>query len=464
MIKNYLKLAFRHLIRKKTFSIINIFGLTIGLVSCILIGLFISDEWSFDTFHPKASRIGRVTMEYSKGESSTGTAVTGNKVGPQFKKLFPEVEEYTRTFVGGSIVSIGTAQFSEKKILYADSSFFKVFAFPLVSGDPNALNNKHNIVLTASTAQKYFGSADPIGKTLRVGSDAIYRIGAIVKDPPGNSQLQFDFVVSFENMGLTEEEWWSANYITYLLLRDHRDFASLEQHINSYMRTPALRSELGLQGSDQLLYHLEPLTRVHLYSSLEGFTPNGNIVSVYVLTAIAILILAIACFNYTNLAIAQSANRTGEIGIRKVLGAQRSQLFTQFSGESLLITFIALLLAIFISIRLLPAFNQLSGKQLNVSALLQTRPLVLIVLAGIFIGLVAGAYPALVLANTRLIHILRSGFRITGGHGGLRRSLIVVQFVISLFLIITTLVILRQMSYIRHKNLGFDRDHVLACR
>jgi putative ABC transport system permease protein len=461
MIRNYLKLAFRHLIRKKTFSFINIFGLTIGLISCILIGLFVSDEWSFDGFHANAPRIARATMEFSHGSTVSQTALTGTRVGPRFKQLFPGIADFTRTFVTRTIVSNGATHFEENNFLYADSAFFRIFSFPLVKGDPAALNSNNNIVLTASAAQKYFGPEDPIGKILRVKDEKDYRVAAVVADPPANSQLQFDLVIGFDNLG-QEDQWWTANWITWFLLKDHNEFAPLEQQINTYMKTPAIRQEARLNGSDYLIYHLEPLTRVHLYSTLEGFTPNGSITSVYVLTIIAILILAIACFNYTNLAIAQSSARMGEIGVRKVLGARGRQLFTQFTGESLLITFIALALALFVSIQLLPAFNELTGKQLTGAMVLQARPLAVILITGVLIGLIAGAYPALVLANTRLINILRSGFRVTGGHGGLRRSLIVVQFAISLFLIITTMVILQQMSFIRHKDLGFDRDHVLV--
>jgi putative ABC transport system permease protein len=461
MIKNYLKLAFRHLIRKKTFSFINIFGLTIGLVSCILIGLFIADELSFDTFHANSPRIARITMEFSQGATVSKTALTGTRVGPRFKQIFPGIEDFTRTYVGRTIVSNGVTHFGEDNFLYADSSFFRIFSFPVVEGDPNALRNHDQIVLTTSAAKKYFGTADPIGQVLRIKDIKDYRVAAVVADPPGNSQLQFDMVVNFDNLGKSDE-WWSANWITYLLLRQPNSFAPLEKQLNAYMQTPAVRTETGIVGSDYLAFRLEPLSRIHLYSNLDGFTPNGSIVTIYVMTIIALLILAIACFNYTNLAIAQFASRTGEIGLRKVLGALKGQLFVQFSGEALLITFFALALALCISTGLLSAFNGLTGKHLTVAALFAPRPLAIILSTGLIIGLLAGAYPALVLSHSKLISILRSGFRIAGGHGGLRRTLVVVQFTISLFLIITTLVILRQMDYIRNKDLGFDRDHVLV--
>ncbi|HUB60150.1 MAG TPA: FtsX-like permease family protein [Puia sp.] len=461
MIRNYLKLAFRHLLRKKTFTAINVFGLTIGLTGCLLIGLFIADELSFDRFHVNAARIARVTSEYSMSGTVNPGAVTGTRVGPRFQSVFPAVESYTRTFVGRAIIGKGVTHFEEDHFLWADSTFFRIFTFPILSGDPDPLSSEDNLVITQSAAKKYFGEDDPIGKILRVRDEKNYRIAAVIADPPGNSQLQFDFVTRFENLH-KPDEWWTANWITYLLLRDPNGFAPLERQINAYMQSPAIRNETGAHGNDYLIYHLEPLTRVHLYSKLDGFTPNGSITTVYVLTIIAILILTIACFNYTNLAIAQSTSRMGEIGVRKVLGAAKSQLFTQFTGESLLITLLAMILAIAVSIQLLPAFNSLTGKHLDWTSLLRIRPLILLLATTVLIGFLAGAYPALVLSNTRLINILRSGFRITGSRAGLRNSLVVLQFAISLFLIITTIVILRQMNYIEHKDLGFDRDHVVV--
>jgi putative ABC transport system permease protein len=464
MFKNYLKLAFRHLARKKVFSFINIFGLTLGLISCILIGLFIADELSFDTFHTNAARIVRLTMEYKKGAYPNSVAQTGTKPGPQFKRTFPEIEEYCRTALLRSTLSTGSARFTENRFMYADASCLKLFSFPVLKGDPASLSQKENILLTESAAKKYFGTTDVLGKTLQNNHGSSYRVSAILSDPPFNSQLQFDFVTSFKNLDAAnkEEEWFTANYITYLLLKDGHNITGLQQRINTFMQSPQVRREAALESGDFLRYDLEPLTRVHLYSRLDGFTPNGSITYVYVLTAIALLILVIACFNYTNLAIAQSASRTGEIGIRKVLGAGKDQLFTQFTGESLLLTFIALVLAVAISTQLLPAYNELTGKHLLVSDLLRFGPLLSLFIAAAFIGLLAGAYPALVLANTRLINILKSGFRITGGNAGLRRTLIVGQFVISFFLIVTTIVILQQMSFIRNKKLGLDRDHVLV--
>jgi putative ABC transport system permease protein len=463
MASNFLRITLRHLLKQKGFTFINVIGLTAGLTSCILIGLYIADELSFDHFNARADRVVRVTWEFSVGGTVNHVAMTGTKVGPQFKRTFPAVENFTRTMIWSANISHGNDHFTEKKFLYADSSFFSIFSFPLLAGDPGSLNSKDNIILTASSAKKYFGTTDVIGKTLRVNDTKDFVVSAVAQDPPRNSQLHFDFVVSFNNLDAARhEQWRTANYITYLLVRDPSDIDPLQHSIDAYVATPDVRKEAGCEGSDYIRYYLEPLKKVHLYSPYSGFEPNGNITYVYVLLLIALLILTIACVNYTNLAIAQSAARTGEIGIRKVLGALRTQLFSQFAGESLFISFIALVLSVVASLVLLPYFDDLTGKQLLASDLLRPLPLAAIFVAGIFIGLLAGAYPALVLANTRLISILRSGFRITGGHAGLRRSLIVLQFVISLFLIITTVVILQQMNYIRHKDLGLDRDHVVV--
>ena len=463
MFWNFLKLTFRHLLRQKGFSLINIVGLTVGLTSCILIGLFIMDELSYDTFHTNSNRIERMTMEYGRGTSTNKVANTGTKPGPQFKRIFPAVEDFTRAMLFSASIGTGTNQFRENKYLYADSSFLSVFTFPLISGDPKSLRSTSNILLTQSAAKKYFGSTDIIGRTLRVNDTKDYTVTAVLQDPPRNSQIQFDMIVSFNNLDASkQEDWWTANYITYLLLRKGADRSQLQRQIDAYMQTPNVRKEARLDQGDFLTYHLEPLRSVHLYSSLPGFEPNGSIVYVYVLFLIAALILAIACFNYTNLAIAQSSSRTGEIGIRKVLGALKSQLFTQFTGESMLVTFFALILSVAASIALLPLYNNMTGKHLVTSDVLQLPTLAAIVGTGFVIGFLAGAYPAVVMSNTKLISILRAGFRITGGHAGLRRTLIVLQFVISLFLIITTVVILQQMSYIRSKDLGLNRDHVLV--
>ncbi len=281
-----------------------------------------------------------------------------------------------------------------------------------------------------------------------------YEVTGVAANAPSNSQIQFDFITSFNNLDAAKtEDWWTANYITYLLLDNAKHINPLQQQIAAYMKTTVAK-ELKMTGSDYLTYHLEPLLKVHLYSSLDGLEPNGNIEYIYILSLVAFLILLIACINYTNLATAQSANRSTEIGVRKVFGAQRKQLFYQFVSESAVLTFGALFLAIFCSIALLPLFNQLSGKSIIATSLLQPLPIAVMLLLGVVVTLFAGGYPAIVLSNFKLITILKSGFRVSSSGGGLRKSLMVLQFAISIFLITATVIILQQLSFIQHKNLG----------
>lgn len=279
MFKNYFKTAFRNLRKHKLYSAINIFGLTIGLAACLLIGLYIIHELSYDKFNVNAKRIVRVTMEYSSAGTVNTTATTGTKVGPQFKRTFPAIEEYARTFISHNAVKNGDKIFDEPRILYADPSFFKIFSFKLVEGNAaTALDAPDKIVITQSMAKKYFGTQEPINKTLSIGGKDL-SVSAVCEDAPQNSQIKFDFATQFLNLGngVKDEQWWTANWITYFLVRDEKDIPVLQKQIADYMKTPAVRTDAGLQGNDYLTYHLEPLTKVHLYSSLEGFEPNGSI-------------------------------------------------------------------------------------------------------------------------------------------------------------------------------------------
>ena len=465
MFKSYFKIAWRNLQKNKLYTFVNITGLTVGIVCCILIGLYVSHELSYDRFNDKADRIARITMQYSDGGATQQALTTGTRVGPQLKRTFPAITAYTRTISYTPVISVGDKAFNEDRFLFADSAFFSIFSFPLVKGDPaTALAAPNQVVITETMAKKYFGTADPIGKTLKMNNARDYTITGIAKDAPDNSQIRFNFVASFSTLRISREEiWWTANYVTYLLLAHPRDLAPLQRQITAYMATDKIRQDTRLEEQDtRLSFNLEPLTWVHLHSTLGGLEPNGSITYIYILSAIAILILVIACVNYTNLATAQAQGRTGEISIRKVLGAGKGQLFRQYLGESLILTLIALLLSTFISIRLLPLFNQIANKSLSAASLLQPLPILALLLLGLVVSLLAGAYPAFVLANIRLMSILRSGFRLSSSGGNLRKSLIVFQFVISVFLMISTMVILQQLSFIQNKKLGYDKDHMLV--
>ncbi|MDP9081479.1 MAG: ABC transporter permease [Bacteroidota bacterium] len=461
MLKNYFKIAWRNLKKNRLYAFVNITGLTIGIVSCLLIGVYIKDELSFDRFNDNADKIVRVTMEYAQGGAPQKTALTGTKVGPQFKRMFPAIDNFVRVEKRGGVVNYNNRVFEENSILYADPSFLKIFSFKLVSGDASALSSPEKIILTETSAKKYFDSENPIGKTLKIG-DQNFTVAAIAANAPSNSQVKFDFIVSFNNLGASKnEKWWEANYITYLLLKDKDQVQSLQKQVSNYM-VGISKTELKMEGSQYLTYHFEPLTSVHLHSNLPSFLePNGSITYIYIMVVVAVLILIIGCVNYVNLSIAQSAGRGAEIGIRKVMGAAKSQLFRQFIGESLFVTAIGVLLAIGFAFVLLPSFNHLSGKDLQFSAVLDPVILCSLVLLGLGIGFAAGAYPALLLSNIKLAKILKSGFSFTSGQG-VRKSLIVFQFVISIFLIVTTVVILQQLSFIRNKDIGYNKSNVVV--
>ena len=463
MFKNYFKVAFRSLRKNKLYSFVNITGLTAGITGCILIGLFVWNELAYDIFHTNAGRLVRVTMEYRNAGTVNTTAVTGTRIGPEFKRSFPAVESYTRTIKYPRSVANGLNVFNEKNVLYADSAFFNMFSFKMLRGNPSAaLALPNKIVLTQKAARKYFGKDDPVGKTLRVNDVQDYEVTGVVADVPLNSQIQFDMVASFTSLGVSKtEEWFSANYITYVLLHESKQLGSLRQQVKHYMER-INKEELHAEGGNYLTFNLEPLLDVHLHSPLSGLEPNGNIVYIYVLSIIAVLILLIACVNYTNLATAQSVSRSTEIGVRKVLGAGKSQLIKQFLGESFIITFFALLLAILIGIALLPLFNSATGKDFTPALLLRPAPLTGLLILGIIISMLAGCYPAFVLGNSGLISILKSGLRVSSSGGGLRKSLIIFQFVISVFLVIATLIVLRQVAFIQHKQMGYDREQVVV--
>jgi putative ABC transport system permease protein len=464
MFKNYLKIAWRNLRKNKLYSAINIFGLAAGLAACLLIGVYIIHELSYDKFNANANRIVRTTMEYGSAGTVNKIATTGTKVGPQFKRIFPSVEAYTRTFISHNVVKSGDKVFDEPRILYADPLFFKIFSFHIIEGDAStALDAPDKIVITKSIAKKYFGDEDALNKTFTSGGKDL-RVSAVCEDVPQNSQIKFDFATQFLNLGngVKEEQWWTANWITYFLVRNKNDISLLQQQITDYMKTPAVKAEANLQGNDYLTFHLEPLTKVHLYSSLAGFEPNGSITYIYMFAIIALLILIIACANYTNLATAQSAGRSGEIGMRKVMGASKRQVFLQFMGESFLITFIATVLAFLLGVFLIPYFNYITGRQFTTDVLMQPLSITALIFCAILVSFFAGLYPALVLSGTQIMGVLKKGFNFTGGNNLLRKTLIVAQFGISVFLIIYTIIILQQMHYMQTKNLGYDKDHIVV--
>ena len=461
MLRTYFKIAWRSLSRNRLYSLVNIGGLTIGLACCILIGLYLVNELSYDRFHANADRLFRVTTEYTVNGAVSRVGQTSSMPGPRLSAAFPQIQSYVRILnFQPYVVRFEDRTFVEPRFLFADSTFFTMLTFPLIEGDARTvLDAPGKLVITQSMEKKYFGNEQALGKTVRVGGTRDYLITGVAKDAPVNSQIHFDFVTSYASLANANRPDWNIEiYTMYFLLRGQAGPAGLERSIDAYMKK---QTDVGNAPGDYLTYHLEPMTRVHLYSPLAGMEPNGNITYIYILGAIALLILGIACVNYTNLATAQSVRRMPEIGIRKVMGSRTGQLFWQFIGESLLVNGVAVILAVAIGIGLLPLFDRLVERPLTTSYLFTPSVIIGMILLYAAISFAAGAYPALLLSRLKLMKVLKTGFSFSGGTG-LRRTLIVFQFTISVFLIISTVVIFQQLSYIQHKNLGYDKDHVIV--
>lgn len=464
MLRNYFKIAFRNLWRNKVFSSINIVGLAVGLASCLLLFMYIAHELSYDDFQQKADRLVRVTMEYSMEGRVAKIPVTGTKVAPELGRQFPEIESGVRMINREAVVIKDNRQFSEKRVVFADSAFFTLFSFPLLNGNPQtALAGPNLVVLSQTTAHNYFGTENPIGKTLRINTGGSFRdfsVTGVVADCPANSQIKYDLLASFMTLPAAKmEEWYSSNYATYLLLRKPDDIARLQAKIPGFMKMQFSRNEMS--AGSYLTYNLEPIRRVHLHSDVEGsFEPNGDLTYLYIFGSIALLILLIACVNYINLATSRAVERAQEVGVRKVMGAGERQLFGQFMGESILVTSIAVVFALLLAGLTLPLFNALSDRQFSFGVWLKPGNLLLLLSLGLVVSLVAGGYPALVLARFQPVRVLKGHLKTTGA-GHFRRALIVFQFAITAFLIVSTLLVRNQLSFIQHKKLGYTKDHVL---
>jgi putative ABC transport system permease protein len=467
MIKNYLKIAFRNLWRHKAFSFINIMGLTVGMTACFLIFLYIKFELSYDSFHTKADRIYRIVCDIKTPTEVIKAAGPSWAVPPNVKDEFSEVESFVR-IAGGDNVLIrnGDVKYQEEQSMWADSSFFKVFDFKLLKGNPQtALRDPFTIVLTETSAKKYFGKTDPIGKTLLITGDAIpARVTGVMKDIPENSQIKGDVVLSMST--ITKEwnknldnQWGNYGAQAYLLLKPGVNAKSLEKKFPAFLEK---RNGTEMRkGQMFATLFLEPMKDVYLRSTRNGNT-TGNINNVYIFSIVAIFILLIACINFVNLTTARSTERAKEVGIRKVVGAAKSQLARQFIGESVILCLIAFLLSLVVSSLLLPLFNELSGKIISEGIFDRGEYVLMLLLAAIGIGLLAGIYPALVLSSFKPVIVLKGRFA-TGTRGiVLRKALVVAQFSISVALIIGTIVVYDQMSYMRNRELGFTKDQMIV--
>ncbi len=466
MLTNYLKIALRNLMKHKVYTFINIAGLSVGIACCLFIALFIGNELRYDRFHNNGSRIYRVLRQSDMNGKKAGVPWTSGPYAPALKNDFPaEVQYAVRAMPDNALISYGDKSFIEKKILFADSTFFRVFSFPLVQGKPASVLDKPNsIVITGELAQKYFGNQDPIGKVLQYEKGRYtFEVTGVV-EKPANSHLDFEMVASIAQVRNQEwfQGWWNNAMATYVLLAPNVSAAKVEARLPQFMDKYMGQDFQKYGGRTDLT--LQPLEGIYL-GEHHDFDPaiHGDVKVIWLFTAVAIFILAIACINFMNLSTARSAGRAREVGMRKVMGAFRTDLITQFLGESFVLTALAVLLALVLVLAGLPAFSAFVGKSLTLpwNSLLLPVFLLGILLA---VGLLAGSYPAFVLSAFQPVKVLKGKFTAGRQSTMLRKGLVVVQFGISVLLIIGTLIIIRQLDFVQAKKLGYDKEQTLLVR
>lgn len=464
--------------KNRFFSLLNIVGLAIGLACFLLITLYVSQELSYDRYHEKADRIYRINADILIGGTNLKLAVSSDPMGATLKKDYPEIEQFTRIYASGGskLVKKGNLFIRENQVAHVDSTFFEVFSFPALEGNVHtALNEPNTVVITESAARKYFGTTRVVGKTIETDDQpaGLYKITAVIKDMPENSHFRYDFLFSMDNVDYGFGNYLSHNFATYLLFKPGTDTRTFEKkfpdYINRYVLPKAMEN-LGVKSMEDfeksgnyLRYSLIPITDIHLHSDRSAeLSPNSSIQYIYVFSAIAIFILLIACVNFMNLSTARSANRAKEVGIRKVLGSERSFLIRQFLTESTLLTTLAMLIAIGLLVLSLPYFNQLSGKHFELQHLYTSWFLLFLVIAIPVIGVLAGIYPAFYLSAFQPIKVLKGKLQGGARSSWLRNLLVVFQFATSIILIVGTIIVYQQLSFIQHTKIGFNKDQVLV--
>ena len=477
MIKNYFKIAWRNLGKYKFISFINVAGLTVGLTCCLLIFLYVLNELSYDKFNTKADQIYRVTRSFyaNNGVENLHLSAVAPPFGPLLQNEFPDIEKITRLLANGiTPMSNGDKLFNEKNVYWADSNVFAFFPVPVLKGNNiTALNEPYSVMLTPEIARKYFGNEDPMNKMIKLGAKFNFKVTGIFQPFPSNTHLHPQIMLSFAS--LNDSALYGRNqlatsfgnnaFYTYLMLPKNYPVANIEKQfpafIDKYVKFPG--QPPSLKQSKYTRLYLQKLTDIHLRSHLDDEAEeNGDINRVYIFSAIAFFILLIACINYMNLSTARSVLRAKEIGVRKVVGAQRKEIMLQFLTESVLITYIALLFALLLIWLLLPLVNNLSGQQLAYGSLMRWYILMPIVLLPMFVGLISGIYPALLMSSFKPVTVLKGAFKIGKTNFSFRQVLVVLQFAISIILIIATIIVFQQLSYIQNAALGFDREHIIT--
>ncbi|WP_421920013.1 ABC transporter permease [Marinifilum sp.] len=474
MILNFFKVAFRNMMKYKQYSFINVVGLAIGLACVFLIYLFVKDELSYDKFYKNSEDIYRVAVKIKMGERG----FVGNTIcapfSPTAQADFPEVKYAVRThFRNNVLFAYEEKQFVEDKLLKTDSTFFQVFDRPFIYGDPQtALHGSRNIVLTETTAKKYFGEINPLGKILRMGEENLYTVTGVVEDLPLNSHFHYNLVCNNTISPEDEDNWFSDYMQAYFLLEPGSDYKELESKFSGFLLKymgPKLKSVLGIDFNEwkkmgnEFNYYLEPLERIYLYSNTDGqIEPISDIKYVYIFSAIAFFILLLACVNFLNLTTARSFTRANEVGVRKVFGSSREMLMLQFYAETFIMTIFAGILSYFLIEMMLPSFNMIAKKQLSSALLWQPQYMFFVAAVIFFVVLFSGTYTALSLSGFRVMSVLKGEVRKGKLGKKIRASLVVFQFTVAIGILVSAFVIKEQVDFMQTKKLGFEKERVLV--
>ena len=472
MLKNYIKIALRSLLKHKGYTLINLTGMAVGMACCLLIVLYVQDELSYDTYHEKSDRMYRVLQSWKKTKQADVLQppapeeyqIWGNApVGPALAADFPEIREVVRfTSPKNFLFQVGEKRFQQKEVLFVDSTAFKVFSWKLLKGNPDkVLTEPNSLVLTKSIAKKYFGESNPVGQTIRLDNDFLATVTGVMEDVPQNSHFSFEVLLSmstFHQQYPGPFEWWGyVDFYTYFTVAEGADITSLQAKIPDFLMRHGFSPE-----EDPYYIALEPLSAAYLHSAAERQPgKTGNLTNLYIFSSIAAFILLIACINFMNLATARSADRAREVGVRKVIGARKAGLVTQFLTESVVLSFFAGVLALVLAWLAFPAFQQLSGKTFSADLLLSWMVLLFVLGAVLLVGVLGGSYPAWVLARFRPALVLKGVFSSSAAGIALRKGLVVFQFSLSMGLIAGTAIVFSQLNHLRTQDLGFQQEQML---
>jgi len=458
MFKNYFKVALRNIIKHKGYSLINIAGLAIGLACCLFIWIWVQDELSYDKFHENAPYLYRVEENQYYSGRVYHVTVTPYPLAPALKEDFPEISEATRYVgVGGQLLRYGENAFFESGIRAVDPSFFRMFTFPFVKGNSDtALDDLFSVVISEEIAEKYFGEEDPIGKVIQANNRTDFKVTGVMKNIPSNSYLQFDIVLPYallKKLGAVNDNMGSNSIATFVQLHESASLQEVNDKIRGFIKKHVPDSVTDLE--------LALYSRIHLHQYFGYEKGAMQVKYVYIFSVIAMFVLLIACINFMNLSTARSANRAKEVGVRKVVGALKGHIIRQFYGESIIYAFIALVFAFALVMLLMSSFNNLSGKEISLDVLGNWQILVGFIGITLFTGLVAGSYPALFLSAFQPVSVIKGSLRSGAGSALFRRVLVVVQFALSIFLIIGTAVVYNQLQYMKNRDVGYDKEHLV---